>query len=163
MAGVLRIAALSSLLFSACFCADSLSFLVVGDWGGQSDPPYYTEAEKEVAGCMAETAANIGSQFTMALGDNFYPDGVKDVDDPRFNETFEVGDCNVITMHSFIRSSSPIVSSPPHGRMCSLLSHCSLAGTLYVVTMTTMVTQRQRWPTPTTLRDGTCQTTTTLR
>ena len=104
MARLYQIVALFSLLISACLCAsdaDSLNFLVVGDWGGQSDPPYYTEAEKEVAGCMAETAANIGSQFTMALGDNFYPDGVKDVDDPRFNETFEVGDCNIITMHFF--------------------------------------------------------------
>ena len=70
--------------------AGVLSFVVVGDWGGSSSKPYYTGAEKDVAKQMGETATQIGSRFTVALGDNFYENGVKDVDDPRFSETFEV-------------------------------------------------------------------------
>ena len=67
-----------------------ISFLVVGDWGGIPDPPYYTSAQKSVAVQMARKAEEIGSTFTVGLGDNFYEDGVADVDDPRFKTTFEV-------------------------------------------------------------------------
>jgi len=68
----------------------NLNFLVVGDWGGKSDSPYYTRAQKDVAHQMGEKAEKINSQFTVGLGDNFYDYGVTDVDDPRFNTTFEV-------------------------------------------------------------------------
>ncbi|XP_019850708.1 PREDICTED: tartrate-resistant acid phosphatase type 5-like isoform X2 [Amphimedon queenslandica] len=68
---------------------NSLNFLVIGDWGGMSDEPYYTVGQSKVASVMGEKAEKIDSQFTLAVGDNFYEDGVKDVDDPRFNETFE--------------------------------------------------------------------------
>lgn len=68
----------------------SLSFLVLGDWGGQPQYPYTTEAEVELASVMADTATSINSQFTLALGDNFYDTGVRNVDDERFSETFEV-------------------------------------------------------------------------
>lgn len=44
----------------------------------------------QVAYQMGKKAAEIGSQFTVSLGDNFYGDGVKNVDDPRFQETYEV-------------------------------------------------------------------------
>ena len=70
--------------------AESLDFLVVGDWGGQDTEPYYTTGERNVARAMGVTAAKIGSEFTIGLGDNFYDDGVTDVTDPRFRETFEV-------------------------------------------------------------------------
>ena len=70
--------------------AGSLNFMVVGDWGGQSDHPYYTDPEQDVAKEMGKVAAAIGSQFTLSMGDNFYDNGVTDVDDPRFKETFEV-------------------------------------------------------------------------
>ena len=69
----------------------TLNFLVLGDWGGQPDPPYTTEAETSIAAVMGSVAASENSQFTLALGDNFYDRGVKDVNDPRFNYTFEVG------------------------------------------------------------------------
>ena len=39
---------------------------------------------------MGKVAEEFGSQFSVSLGDNFYDDGVKSVDDPRFQETFEV-------------------------------------------------------------------------
>ncbi len=39
---------------------------------------------------MGAVAAELDSQFTVALGDNFYGFGVTNVSDPRFQETFEV-------------------------------------------------------------------------
>lgn len=69
---------------------DGLNFLVIGDWGGQPEHPYYTPAESAIAKVMGNKATEIGSQFTLALGDNFYDMGVRDVDDNRFKETFEV-------------------------------------------------------------------------
>ncbi len=68
----------------------SLEFLVLGDWGGQPDYPYTTPAEVELAKVMGSKATEINSQFTLALGDNFYSTGVTHVNDKRFNETFEV-------------------------------------------------------------------------
>ncbi len=68
----------------------ALSFLVLGDWGGQPRAPYTTPAEVAIAAVMGTKAAEIGSKFTLALGDNFYDTGVRDVADLRFKETFEV-------------------------------------------------------------------------
>ena len=70
--------------------ASSLNFMVVGDWGGQDDYPYYTDPEQDVAKQMGDIAASMGAQFTLSMGDNFYDSGVTDVDDPRFKEAFEV-------------------------------------------------------------------------
>ena len=69
---------------------NGVNFVMLGDWGGQEEAPYYTPAQKEVATQMGRKAAETNSKFTIALGDNFYYHGVKDVDDPRFKETFEV-------------------------------------------------------------------------
>ena len=69
---------------------DTLNFVMLGDWGGQTDPPYYTTTEKKVATSMGAKAQEINSQFTVSLGDNFYDGGVKSEDDPRFQTTFEV-------------------------------------------------------------------------
>ena len=91
---MIRVVLVASLLALACAkpsATGSLSFLALGDWGGQPTSPYYTTAEKDIAAAMGKTAQNVGSQFTIALGDNFYDVGVKDVTDPRFKETFEVG------------------------------------------------------------------------
>ena len=84
-------------LFAVLLCCsgesvadESLRFLVVGDWGGQPEFPYYTEGEARVAESMGVIGKSVGSQFTVSLGDNFYHNGVQSVDDPRFNETFEV-------------------------------------------------------------------------
>ena len=70
--------------------ASSLNFMVVGDWGGQDNPPYYTDPEQDVAEQMGQIAAQMGAQFTLSMGDNFYDNGVTNVDDLRFKETFEV-------------------------------------------------------------------------
>ena len=68
----------------------ALNFVMLGDWGGQESAPYTTKTELEVADKMGGIAEQIGSQFTIALGDNFYHYGVKDVNDHRFQTTFEV-------------------------------------------------------------------------
>ena len=86
---------LLALCLAACFSAAQgengvLKFMMVGDWGGQSKKPYYTESEGRIADQMGKTAADIGANFTIAVGDNFYDDGVADVDDKRFKDTFEV-------------------------------------------------------------------------
>ena len=81
---------------AALFCSAAegedgvLKFMMVGDWGGQSKKPHYTDAEMKVSDQMGKTADKIGANFTVTVGDNFYDDGVKDVDDKRFKETFEV-------------------------------------------------------------------------
>ena len=49
-----------------------LNFLVLGDWGGQPDPPYTTEAETSIAAVMGSVAASEKSQFTLDVDDNFY-------------------------------------------------------------------------------------------
>lgn len=69
--------------------SDTLAFVAVGDWGGQPTNPFTTATERYVAKSMGETAERAMSQFTIALGDNFYDTGVTDVTDPRFKETFE--------------------------------------------------------------------------
>ena len=78
-----------SLLWYALSAKGNLSFTVVGDWGGKPDSPYTTPSECSVSNQMGQRAQMVGSQFTVALGDNFYYDGVTDVHDPRFKETFE--------------------------------------------------------------------------
>ncbi|XP_064604174.1 tartrate-resistant acid phosphatase type 5-like [Liolophura sinensis] len=69
--------------------SSSLKFAVLGDWGGLPDFPYRTLVETAVASQLGKVTQQFGSQFNLALGDNFYFDGVKNVDDPRFKETFE--------------------------------------------------------------------------
>lgn len=67
---------------------DGLDFLVLGDWGGLPTSPYITKNEVAISKQMKKTAMNSTSQFVIALGDNFYYDGVKDVNDDRFTETY---------------------------------------------------------------------------
>ncbi|XP_066520291.1 tartrate-resistant acid phosphatase type 5a [Hoplias malabaricus] len=67
----------------------SLRFLVLGDWGGLPNAPFVTPIEWATAQEMGRTAQQLGADFILALGDNFYYKGVKSVDDPRFQETFE--------------------------------------------------------------------------
>ena len=57
---------------------------MIGDWGGLPDFPYRTPIEKAIGNEMGKIADYLDIQFVLALGDNFYFDGVKDVGDPRF-------------------------------------------------------------------------------
>lgn len=73
-----------------CVCGD-LSFLSIGDWGGQDKAPYYTEGQKASADVgMPLQAAQLDAKFVLALGDNFYHSGIHgDETDARFHQTFE--------------------------------------------------------------------------
>jgi acid phosphatase len=62
----------------------ALNFVLVGDWGRMG-----REHQTDVARQMGETAAAIGSQFTVSMGDNFYENGVASVDDPQWQGSFE--------------------------------------------------------------------------
>lgn len=67
----------------------SIKFLIVGDWGGLPYPPYVTGVQKATAREMSKVAEQVGTDFVLALGDNFYFKGVDSVDSPRFKDTFE--------------------------------------------------------------------------
>lgn len=45
-----------------------LRFLVLGDWGGMIFYPYTTLYERAVSKAMGEVAEQLGTQFTIALG-----------------------------------------------------------------------------------------------
>ncbi|XP_075715155.1 tartrate-resistant acid phosphatase type 5 isoform X2 [Rhinoderma darwinii] len=68
---------------------NALRFAVIGDWGGLPLPPYYTKQETLVAAELANTVSKWGADFIVSVGDNFYYDGVTNVTDLRFKETFE--------------------------------------------------------------------------
>ncbi len=86
----------------------SIRFLVLGDWGGLPYPPYITPIEKATARMMAKTASQMGADFILALGDNFYYKGVTDVNDPRFQvwflefRSFESYKCRILPILLFL-------------------------------------------------------------
>lgn len=61
---------------------DSLDFLLTGDWGWNSYNQTLTAYQ------MGVYAWLIGAEFVVALGDNFYNDGVKNVTDIIWNTAF---------------------------------------------------------------------------
>ncbi len=62
----------------------SISFLLVGDWGRHG---YHHQ--RDVARQMGRTAREIGSLYTVSVGDNFYENGVESVSDPQWQNSFE--------------------------------------------------------------------------
>lgn len=71
-------------LFAADAQAGGLNFLVFGDWGrnGEKD-------QRDVAAQMAVAAHDLEAKFIISVGDNFYENGVKSVDDPQWQSSFE--------------------------------------------------------------------------
>ena len=63
--------------------APPVRFIAVGDTGQGSDIQY------EVAAAMRDHCAAEGCDFVVLLGDNLYPDGAKEVDDPIWQSAFE--------------------------------------------------------------------------
>lgn len=74
-------------MFDLCSLTEnrtSIKFLAVGDWGGVPYPPFITPVQKATAREMSTVAEQMGADFVLALGDNFYYKGVDSVDSPRF-------------------------------------------------------------------------------
>lgn len=67
----------------------ALSFLAIGDWGGGSDAHPTTPGETCTASGMGRVATQLGAQFVLALGDNFYDSGIHFFNKGRFASTFE--------------------------------------------------------------------------
>ena len=62
----------------------SLAFLAMGDWGRDG-----AFNQREVGQAMGVAANELNSAFVLALGDNFYEDGVQSVEDPKWRTSFE--------------------------------------------------------------------------
>lgn len=62
----------------------ALHFIAMGDWGRNG-----ADHQLQVAKQMGITANEIGSQFTIATGDNFYPSGVISEFDPLWKYSYE--------------------------------------------------------------------------
>ncbi len=69
----------------------SLNFIVMGDFGRNGQ--YF---QKEVAEQMGKASMTIESDFTISVGDNFYPNGVQSTTDYQWISSFE----NIYTNHS---------------------------------------------------------------
>uniref|UniRef100_A0A7E4VGH8 Tartrate-resistant acid phosphatase type 5 n=1 Tax=Panagrellus redivivus TaxID=6233 RepID=A0A7E4VGH8_PANRE len=69
--------------------ATKLSFLVVGDTGGLPGPLYTSYAQRKVATAMKKVVESEDSKFVINLGDNFYFNGVDNLQDQRFWKSFE--------------------------------------------------------------------------
>lgn len=63
--------------------AGKISFLVLGDWGRQG-----VRLQREVARQMGVYAANRGADFVISVGDNFYENGIRSVDDRKWQSSF---------------------------------------------------------------------------
>jgi acid phosphatase len=75
-----------------CFAAQAgaLNFLSMGDWGS------VTPQQAGVASQMGVYASSFNASFVLALGDNFYDDGVANDTDPQWQSTYQ----NVFTAKS---------------------------------------------------------------
>jgi len=63
---------------------DSISFIVMGDWG-----KYGGEAQRTVADAMNDYSKKFHTQFIVTTGDNFYPSGVSSITDVHWQLSFE--------------------------------------------------------------------------
>ena len=63
----------------------SLQFIVIGDWGRHG-----SRGQRSVAEQMNDLATSNPVDFIVSTGDNFYPNGVENVDDPCWQESFEI-------------------------------------------------------------------------
>ncbi|XVJ66288.1 MAG: acid phosphatase [Lacibacter sp.] len=61
-----------------------LNFLVIGDWGRNGE--YF---QKEVAEQLGYAANQTDAEFIVTTGDNFYPNGVRSINDPQWQTSFE--------------------------------------------------------------------------
>jgi len=84
LANTAKTAAASALPLAPAAAAESLNFVLIGDWGRAG-----RDNQLDVARQLGQTAAAIGSKFTVSMGDNFYENGVTGLDDPYWHTSFE--------------------------------------------------------------------------
>uniref|UniRef100_A0A914YTB7 Tartrate-resistant acid phosphatase type 5 n=1 Tax=Panagrolaimus superbus TaxID=310955 RepID=A0A914YTB7_9BILA len=73
-----------------CSTTDNLiDFILIGDTGGLPPPFYTSYAQRKVAESVDKLATEAKAKFILGLGDNFYFNGVRDLDDSRFWRSFE--------------------------------------------------------------------------
>jgi 3',5'-cyclic AMP phosphodiesterase CpdA len=63
---------------------DSISFIVLGDWGKDG-----VQSQKAVADAMDNFSKKFHAQFIVTTGDNFYPKGVSSISDSHWKLSFE--------------------------------------------------------------------------
>jgi tartrate-resistant acid phosphatase type 5 len=63
---------------------DSISFIVIGDWGKDG-----TQSQKSVADALNEYSKKFHARFIITTGDNFYPAGVSSTSDPHWQRSYE--------------------------------------------------------------------------
>jgi acid phosphatase len=78
-----RVLLLLSLLASTAHGESDIGFLAFGDWGMGN------AGQKQAAAGMKTFCHAQPCKFGVILGDNFYPSGVKNVDDPQWGTKFE--------------------------------------------------------------------------
>ncbi|KAK4841549.1 hypothetical protein QYF36_006323 [Acer negundo] len=61
----------------------TLSFLVIGDWGRNG-----SFNQSQVAHQMGRIGEKLDIDFVISTGDNFYDNGLKGINDPKFEESF---------------------------------------------------------------------------
>lgn len=68
-----------------------LSFVAVADWGGDADDEPVTQSQQATAEGMMRQAKDIGAEFALMMGDNYYYHGIDCPAEltPRFAQTFE--------------------------------------------------------------------------
>lgn len=71
-------------LFGQDASPNALNFLVFGDWGRQGELD-----QGEVAAQMGVAAQKLRARFVIAVGDNFYENGVTSVSDDHWQKSFE--------------------------------------------------------------------------
>eukprot|EP01079_Euglenida_sp_SAG-EU17-18_P004299 gene4299-4584_t len=71
------------LAYSSSLASAQLKFTAFGDWGSGDD------IQSSTAKALGEKAQEFGSQFHVAIGDNFYEAGVKSTSDPLWSSRFE--------------------------------------------------------------------------
>jgi len=71
-------------LAQAAVKAPELNFVLIGDWGREG-----SDKQREVAEAMGRSAEAVRSRFVVSVGDNFYEDGVRGLDDKQWKTSFE--------------------------------------------------------------------------
>lgn len=78
------VAAAASLPLIGAAPARAASFIAMGDWGRNGN-----DHQRDVAVQMGRAMRETDGRFVLAVGDNFYDNGVAGVDDPQWQSSFE--------------------------------------------------------------------------